>query len=284
MGNWWKQPIILVCVCILCISPAVAQKKNELRVATYNIRYDTPKDSLNAWSHRKDNVKALIMYHNFDIVGTQEALARQLKDLGEMLEYAYFDGGQNDGLSIGGHVSIFFKRDRFKQLDSGVFWLNETPNKRGKGWDATNRNRACLWVKFHDVNTEKIFFLFNVHFDYDGVIARTESAKLMVQKIKEIAGKVPVICTGDFNAIPKHEPIQIMQTILNDAYAVTIMPPYGPVGTYNGFKFDASLKGRIDYIFVSDHFSVLKYATLTDSKNQRYPSDHLPVVVDLLLE
>ena len=74
------------------------------------------------------------------------------------------------------------------------------------------------------------------------------------------------------------EQMKSLSSFLNDAYAVTEMPPYGPVGTSNGFRFTAAFKNRIDYVFVSDHFQVRKYAALSDAKDQRYPSDHLPVV------
>jgi len=275
--------IMILCACLLSM-PVVAQKKKEIRVATFNLRMDTPRDGVNAWQHRKENVKALIRFHDFDIFGTQEGFVHQLKDLLEITEYAYIGGGRDDGLSAGEHSAIFYKTDRFKLLDSGDFWLSETPDQPGKGWDATH-NRICSWAKFKDANTKQAFYVFNVHFDNKGMVARRESGKLMVQKIREIAGNAPVICTGDFNSTPEIEPIKNMQTILNDSYVVTAMPPYGPVGTStkNTFSLDAPLKDRIDYIFVSNHFSVLKYAVLTDAREQRYSSDHLPALADVVI-
>jgi endonuclease/exonuclease/phosphatase family metal-dependent hydrolase len=272
---------MMICVCLLCL-PATAQKKKEIRVATYNLRMDTPNDGINAWPNRKENVKALIRYHDFDIFGTQEGFVHQLKDLCEMPEYTYCGAGRNDGKDGGEHSAIFYKTGRFKLLESGDFWLSETPDIPGKGWDATCCNRICSWAKFKDANTKKEFYVFNVHFDHQGVVARRESGKLMVQKIREIAGKVPVIFTGDLNSTPETEQVQTIQTVLNDSYSATVMPPYGPTGTFNGFRFDAQLNNRIDYIFVSKSFKVMKYAVLTDAKDQRYPSDHLPVVADVL--
>ena len=277
------KSIMFLCACLLCL-PATAQKKKEIRVATYNLRMDTPGDGVNAWPNRKENVKALILFHDFDIFGTQEGFVHQLKDLCEMPGYAYIGAGRDDGISGGEHSSIFYKTNRFKLLDSGNFWLSETPDQPGKGWDATCCNRICSWAKFRDANTKKDFFVFNVHFDHQGVVARRESGKLMVQKIKEIAGSNPVIFTGDLNSTPETEQVQTIQTIVNDSYRVTAMPPYGPVGTFNGFRFDAPLKDRIDYIFVSKHFSVSKYAVLTDALEQRYPSDHLPVVAEVKIK
>ncbi|MBK1440627.1 endonuclease/exonuclease/phosphatase family protein [Parapedobacter sp. ISTM3] len=259
------------------------ERRSTLNVASYNLRMDTPRDSLNAWPHRKANVKALIQYHDFDIVGTQEAFIHQINDLLEMPGYAYFGAGRDDGQQGGEHSAILYKKDRFEIIDSGNFWLSETPEVPGLGWDATCCNRICSWVKMTDKNTQRAFYVFNAHFDHQGVVARRESGKLMVAKIKEIAGELPVICTGDFNSTPETEQIKGLSALLNDAYSATKMPPYGPVGTSNGFRFTAPLRNRIDYVLVSDHFEVTKYAVLTDAKDQRYPSDHLPVVATLRL-
>jgi endonuclease/exonuclease/phosphatase family metal-dependent hydrolase len=274
------KTFIALCISLLCI-PALAQEKPGIRVASYNLRFNTPDDGLNAWPNRKENVKALVLYHDFDIFGTQEGLIGQLRELGEMPGYTYFGAGRDDGIEGGEHSAIFYKKERFERLESGNFWLSETPDQPGKGWDATCCNRICSWAKLKDRLSQKEFYFFSVHFDHQGVVARKESGKLMVKKIKEIAKDAPAICTGDFNSTPETEQIHTMQTILNDSYEVTVMPPYGPAGTFNGYHFDAPLKNRIDYVFVSKSFTVRKYAVLTDAKEQRYPSDHLPVVVDL---
>ena len=274
--------MMILCACLMWL-PATAQKKSTIRVASYNLRMDTPNDGVNAWPNRKENVRALIRYHDFDIFGTQEGFVHQLKDLCEMRGYAYTGAGRDDGIAGGEHSAIFYKTDRFKLLESGNFWLSETPDTPGKGWDATCCNRICSWAKFRDAHTKKTFFVFNVHFDHQGVVARRESGKLMLQKIKEIAGSAPVIFTGDLNSTPDTEQVQTIQTVMLDSFKATLLPPYGPAGTFNGFRFEAPLKDRIDYIFVSRHFSVSKYAVLTDALEQRYPSDHLPVAADVEL-
>ena len=253
-------------------------RNSEVRVASYNLRMDTSSDGLNAWPNRKENVKALIQYHDFDIIGTQEGFKHQLDGLLEIPGYAYFGGGRDDGKEAGEHSAVIYKTSRFEILESGDFWLRENPDEPGLGWDATCCNRIASWAKFSDKDAKKEFFVFNAHFDHEGVIARRESGNLMVEKIKEIAKDAPVICTGDFNSLPDTEQIKTLSTFLNDAYAITKMPPYGPVGTFSSFNFTAPFKDRIDYIFVSDHFEVAKYGVLTDAKDQRYPSDHLPVV------
>ena len=274
----------LILYCILIVQMAVAQKSDPIIVATYNLRYDNKNDGINAWPNRKENVKALIRFHDFDLFGTQEGLRNQLNDIAELTEFAFLGAGRDDGKEAGEHSAIFYKKARFSVLQSGNFWLSETPDKPGKGWDATCCNRICSWAKFRDLNTKKAFYFFSVHFDHQGVEARRQSGKLMVAKIKEIAKNEPVILVGDFNSTPKTEQIQTIQTLLSDAHNVTVTPPYGPEGTFNSFKFDAPMDNRIDYIFVSKPINVLKYGVLTDAKEQRYPSDHQPVMVKVVMK
>jgi len=280
MKNLFISTLLLSIVCQAC-----CQTNDEtLRVASYNLRMDTRSDSLNAWPYRKENVKALIKYHDIDIVGTQEGFLHQLQDICELTEYAYFGAGRDDGKTAGEHSAVFYKKNRFEVLESGDFWLSETPNVPGKGWDATCCNRICSWAKLKERNTGKIFYLFNVHFDHQGRVARRESGKLMVAKMKEIAGNNPVICTGDFNSTPETEQIQLLSTYLNDTRAVSQLPPYGPEGTFTRGFANPIGAGRIDYIFVSKGIKVLKYASITDNDGRYYPSDHIPVMADIMLK
>ncbi|MGV3603947.1 MAG: endonuclease/exonuclease/phosphatase family protein [Dyadobacter fermentans] len=276
-----KKFALYLLAMLLVTTASFAQKTATINVASYNLRYNTPNDGVNAWPNRKENVKGLIRFHEFDIFGVQEALVGQLKDVAELPEFTYYGKGRDDGKEGGEHSAIFYKKDRFKLLKSGDFWLSETPDKPGLGWDATCCNRICSWAQFEDLKTKKKFFFFNVHFDHQGVEARRQSGHLMVKKIKEIAGNSTAILTGDFNSTPETEQIKTLGAALNDTHDVTKQAPYGPEGTFNSFKFDAPMKARIDYIFVSKNVDVLKYGVLTDSKEQRYPSDHQPVLVKI---
>jgi endonuclease/exonuclease/phosphatase family metal-dependent hydrolase len=280
-----KNTILIISIILFALAGCYDRgcKPAGIKVASYNLRMDTPSDSLNAWSYRKDKVKALVQYHDFDIFGTQEGFLHQLQGICELTEYAYTGAGRDDGKDGGEHSAIFYRKDRFQVMDSGNFWLSETPDKPGKGWDATCCNRICSWARFKDLNTSKEIYFFNLHFDHQGKTARIESGKLMVKKIQEIAKDAPVICTGDFNSLPDSEQIQAICSILSDSRRVSKTPPYGPEGTCNT-RFTYPVKQRIDYIFVSKQFEVLKYAVLVDADNRWYPSDHQPVVADLELK
>ena len=278
-----KKSILYLFILLFYVQAVTAQKVDPINIASYNLRYDNKGDGINAWPNRKENVKALVKFYDFDIFGVQEALVGQLKDVAELTEYTYYGKGRDDGLEGGEHSAIFYKKERFKLLKSGDFWLSETPDKPGKGWDAVCCNRISSWGKFQDLVTKKEFFFFCVHFDHQGVEARRQSGFLMVKKIKEIAGNSTVILTGDFNSTPETEQIKTIQTILSDSHEVTKQPPYGPEGTFNSFKFDAPMDKRIDYIFVTKNIDVLKYGVLTDAKEQRYPSDHQPVLIKAVI-
>lgn len=270
-------------VLLILVQYSFSKEKYPIQVASYNLRYDNVHDGVNGWANRKDHVKALIRFHDFDIFGTQEGLINQVKDIAELQQYAWIGKGRDDGKEAGEHCAVFYKKDRFKLLENGDFWLSETPDKPTIGWDSRVNKRVCTWGKFKDLKTRKEFYFISVHFDNIGVVARKESAKLMVKKIEEITKGKPVICVGDFNSTPETEQVAKMKTILKDSYEVTQEPPYGPEGTTNGFRFDAPMKYRIDYILVSSKIDVLKYGSLTDSYEQKYPSDHLPIMSKVVI-
>lgn len=270
----------------LLVSIALSAQRNNVasfNIASYNLRMDTSRDSLDSWKHRKDMVNGLIRFHDFDIFGTQEGFHHQITDIIDPGDYAYTGTGRDDGKNAGEHSAIIYKKDKFLVLDKGDFWFSETPEIPGKGWDATCCNRICSWAKFKDIISGKEFYFFNLHYDHQGKEARSQSSLLLMKKIREIAEGYPVICTGDFNAIPDSEPIQLIYKdgLLNDSYIVTLQPPYGTTGTFNSFNVHAEMKNRIDYIWVSNEFMVNKYGVLNDAQYGHFPSDHFPVMINV---
>jgi len=247
-----------------------------INIITYNIRLNVASDGVNAWPNRKDNVKALVKFHDADILCVQEALPEQFDALLENSNFDVVGVGRDDGKRKGEFSAVYFDKNRFTKKDGGTFWLSETPDVPSKGWDAA-LNRICSWAKLYDKQNKKEFIVFNTHYDHIGVQARIESAKLLKSKIQQIAPTLPVVFTGDLNVTPETEAIATIKSFLIDAKDVSVEPPYGPTGTFNGFDFNNDLKNRIDYIFVNKGFKVQKFAVLTDSKDKRYYSDHLPV-------
>lgn len=281
-----KKTVFILGLSLMTIIAAACTNNNSgeecnLRVASFNLRMDTPNDGENAWPNRKEMVKGLIRFHDLDIIGTQEGFKHQLDDILELNGYTYVGAGRDDGKDAGEHSAIIYKKDRLELLDNGDFWFSETPEVPGKGWDATCCNRICSWAKFKDQVSGKEFFVFNSHYDHEGKVARKNSSLLLIEKIEQIAGDSPVFATGDFNATPDDEPIQTIYNAgkLNDSCLVTEEPPYGTEGTFNAFRPDAPSNSRIDYIWVSSGITVKKYGVLNDRPYGRFPSDHFPVVI-----
>ncbi len=259
----------------------------QMNIISFNIRYNTPNDGINAWPNRIEMATGLLRFHEPDIFGLQEALHGQILDVQkELPEYEWFGVGREDGEEGGEFSPIFYKKSEFILLKNGTFWLSETPDVPSKGWDAA-LNRIVTWGHFQSKVTGKQFLVFNTHFDHVGKEARKNSAGLIRTKIQEMTQNknLPVIVTGDFNLTPDTEPIQMLKKFAKDSREVTEEPPYGPAGTFNGFNLTTDLSSnRIDYIFVYGAIDVLKYAALAEIKDQRFPSDHLPVFVKVQLK
>ncbi|MFD0939498.1 endonuclease/exonuclease/phosphatase family protein [Pedobacter boryungensis] len=276
-----KRTFLLLLICVSITSITNAQKNQPINIISYNIRLNVASDGINAWPNRKDNVKALVKFYDADILCVQEALPEQFDDLLAKTDFDVVGVGRDDGKRKGEFSAVYFNKNRFVKKDGGTFWLSLTPDVPSKGWDAA-LNRVCSWVKLYDKSNKREFIVFNTHYDHIGVQARIESAKLIKRKIQEIAPKLPVVFTGDLNVTPETEAIATIKSFLTDAKEISIEPPYGPSGTFNGFKWDSPLKDKIDYIFVNKTFKVQKFAVLSDSKDQRYYSDHLPVFARLM--
>lgn len=262
------------------LSADAAISDSQFRVASYNIRYraDADEASGNGWDLRKGPLAKLIVSHEFDLVGTQEGYDSQLEDLKSLMPGFSYVGHRYGGDKVKHNCAIFYKTSLFEVLDSGVFWLSETPDVPSIGWDA-NDQRICQWIKFKVKKTGKSFYFFNAHFYWRLKIAKEESGPLMARKIKEIAGDAPLICTGDFNSTVETPQIIAIKKVLSDAYDITKKPREGVENTnMSGGVFQGQPVNRIDYIFLSRHFTVEDYKVISDMYNDnRYPSDHLPV-------
>lgn len=251
----------------------------QLNLMTYNIKYANETDGENSWSKRKDFITNQLKFYEPDIFGVQEAVFDQLTHFtAELNGYDYIGTGR-DGGENGEFSAILYKADKFKALISGTFWLAKDITIPAKGWDAAFP-RVCTYALFEEKETGKQFWLFNTHFDHRGKKARLESAKLILTKIAEInTARLPVILMGDLNLDPDAGAIQLIADKLRDSRNVAKTVAFGSEGTFNGYKFHEPVTRRIDYIFVNDKVEVLKYGVLTDSKDQKYPSDHFPVLI-----
>jgi endonuclease/exonuclease/phosphatase family metal-dependent hydrolase len=272
-----------LCALFLLLAVSATGSAQTMKVATYNVRYDNKQDTANAWLRRLPHLTNLIRFQDFDLFGTQEVLYTQLQDMTSKLPgYAYIGVGRDDGKQAGEYSAIFYKQDRYKLLKQGTFWLAPNTTTPVKGWDAA-LPRVCTWGQFQEKSTGFTFYLFNTHFDHVGVEARKESAKLILAKIKEMAGTSPAILTGDLNVDQRNESYTLLSTsgTLKDAYQTAALV-YAPNGTFNNFKTTTKTDARIDHIFLSPAFTATRYGILTDTYGGgKIPSDHYPVAIEV---
>ena len=257
----------------------------QLMVGSYNIRYKNANDSLqgNVWTKRCQVICDQVNFMAPDIFGAQEVLHVQLQDMLNALDgYSYIGIGRDDGKQGGEYEAIFYKKDKLTLLDHGDFWLSETPDKPGLGWDAACI-RICTWGRFSINDSqresrrrglfgrgpkpkEKELYFFNLHMDHVGVVARREAAKLVVAKVQEIAQGAPVFITGDFNVDQYNEIYTIFTEsgLLKDSYDAARIR-FAENGTFNAFKTEYYTTSRIDHVFVSPETEVEAYGVLTNS-------------------
>ncbi len=256
------------------------------KVMTYNIRVDFGGDGENNWEFRRDFLAQQIQFYEPDFVGTQEGKAHQLNYIDSTLTNYKFIGISRDNSKTEGEFSaIFYNFKKFKLIKEGTFWLSPTPEKPSKGWDAAYE-RICTHGLFENIKTKQQFYVFNTHFDHIGETARIKSAELILEKITAInTARLPFVVTGDFNCESNSKSYELLSNQLNDSKKVSIEKPFGPSGTFSGFEFHKPVTTLIDYIFTSKgNIKVQKYAVLSDSKDCKYPSDHLPVVAELIVQ
>ena len=253
---------------------------------SFNIRYDNPNDGPNRWANRREMLFGVIEAADCDLIGLQEVLPSQAAELKERFgkTYAFLGVPREDGKTRGEIALIMYRRDRFDARRDGTFWLSETPDQVGsKGWDAALA-RVVTWVELIDRRAgDRPLVYFNTHWDHQGKRAREGSAKLMRQKITELASDRPVVITGDFNADARSRPSPyrtLLGETLFDTFADVHPAPTTQDFTFHGFKGQGT--ERIDWILHNAAFRT-REATIVRTHNDegRYPSDHFPVTATL---
>lgn len=251
-----------------------------LLVMTYNVRYGTADDGENSWEHRSELALDVVRVDRPDAVGMQELLPFQREAfLAACPDYDVVGRGR-DADGGGEQSAIFFRRERLVLLDSGNFWLSETPDVPGsQSWDSS-LPRMCTWARFRDLETGRGLHLLNTHFDHRGEVARREGARLIMNRIAALDPPGPVVLTGDLNATPTSPPLHELASLI-DAWGTT-HPDGMAGGTFHGF--DGGTDGRrIDYVLVTPGVRVLDAEVLSMGSDGRYPSDHHPVSARLLI-
>lgn len=256
---------------------------DDIRVMTFNLRYDNPADSINAWPNRADLVCRFIKDEKPDLLGMQEVLLHQYELLDSALsDYESAGVGRSDGAKGGEMNPVFFRKEKYDMVRTKTFWLSETPEVAGsQAWGA-GLPRIVTWAELVDKESHEHLFWFNTHFAHDSDSARIMSSILLLNKVDSIASGFPFIITGDFNMLPTSRGYQILTgpaesvPLLMDSYEISEKRPYGPGYSYNDFS-DKEGSGRIDYIFVRDGMKVTDHRTIIKKERGIFISDHWPV-------
>lgn len=266
---------------LLTLTAAVScNTPQELAVMTLNMRYDNPEDGMNNWRFRRERIAGVIKAQEVDVLGTQELLSNQFNDLSGLLTgYQGVGVGRLDGAESGEYCAVFFRKDRFTLLDSGTFWLSETPEVVGSlGWDGACE-RIATWVVLRDRDGRELFFI-DTHLDHVGQVARDEGVSLLMKRIETLSGGRPVILTGDFNSEPGSSVVAHVQKdgVLRDAKAIAAQRS-GTDWSFSDFgQIPEAERPLLDYIFVSGDIEAVRYEVLPDTFDGGYVSDHAPVM------
>lgn len=262
---------------------------SRITAMTYNVRYDNPHETDNDWTRRRDQVAGVIRFRDPDLVGLQEARHTQVADLGDRLDrYEWVRAGRREDPSAGELVAVGYDEDRFDLEADGSFWLSETPGEPGAGWDAM-LPRLARYVRLREPDTGVELYHFNTHFDHTGETARRESARLLLDRIDDIAPGAPVLVTGDLNCRPTSAPYERLTgrdeasdgRTLRDAHGEAVWRQLGPTTTMTDFQNLVPDK-KIDYVLVSSDVDVVTHGVCSDTYDGgAYPSDHLPVVAEV---
>lgn len=298
----------VLCMSFAAVSASAGQKilgADSLCVMTYNIRYSDGdrKSADRKWDVRKDDLANLVARANPDVVGFQEVLPDQKKFL-EMRfpDYVFVGEFRNLDRKSGEASPIAYRKDRFTVVNSGTFWLSETPDLPGsKSW-GTAYPRICSWAVLVDKVSGKRFAFANAHTDHKSESAREKGMLLVIERMKMFGSGCPIVFTGDHNCLEYEKPALAVSEILKDALYLSETPPEGPWRTANGWRWcekettmveamkkpvkernfnaDGRLASRIDYIYVSPDTKVHSYRTIAEPRpgTHLYPSDHFPSV------
>ncbi|HNZ49571.1 MAG TPA: endonuclease/exonuclease/phosphatase family protein [Candidatus Hydrogenedentes bacterium] len=254
-----------------------------LKVMTFNVRYGTALDGENAWPHRKDILIKTIRDQSPDLLGLQECLAMQADYIQAAFpEYRWF-GIDRDVTGKGEMTCIFYRHADLYPVESGNFWLSETPEIPASiSWDSS-LTRIATWARFYHKESKSWIHYYNTHLDHRGEEARVQGITLISKRMAALPDGSVAILTGDFNAsAEKSRAYEVaMEEGFTDAW-IAAEKREGPEVTFTAFKTpNLDKKDRIDWILFKGSVRVSRCETITYSENGRYPSDHFPVCATL---
>jgi endonuclease/exonuclease/phosphatase family metal-dependent hydrolase len=243
----------------LQIQTPVASAEDSIEAMSFNIRLGVAKDGRNHWKLRKDLVFGVLRDHKPDVVGMQEAWTFQVDEIQKALpEYGLIGRSRQKEADVGEWCPVLYLKAKYEVLESGTFWLSDTPEKEGSMNWGNKIPRICTWARLKGKQSGRSFFVYNTHFDHKSQSSREKSAVLCAKRIAERkpAGEAAMFM-GDLNAGEQNKAITTLGKSLVDT----------------------------DYVYVTPgQWEIVNAKILHDhSTDGRYPSDHYPVSAELKL-
>jgi len=282
-----SQRFLLAILATIVMLPAVANaadaaraSASELVIATYNLRF-AGSEAANAWPERRPVVKALLDRYQPDLIGTQEGLYHQLKDIAADQPAYDWIGLGRDGGSRGEFMAIFYRRDRLEPLEYDHFWLSDTPEVVASSTWGNGVRRMVTWVRFRDRTTGREFYFWNTHLDHEVQLAREKAAELIRRRIAALPPDIPLFLVGDFNAVAtanRAYDILAKESRLADTWFAARERRNEDANSFTGFGPLRHEGQRIDWILARGAMEVRATEAVTFRPGDQWPSDHLPIV------
>nr|WP_246102376.1 endonuclease/exonuclease/phosphatase family protein [Streptomyces piniterrae] len=256
-----------------------ADRGHGLRVMTFNLRYAADTRP-NSWGERRPVMRTLLRREAPQLLGTQEGLYGQLRDIAEDLgpHYDWVGTGRGGG-SRDEFATVFYDVRRLAPVEYDHFWLSDTPYLIGSTSWGNTVVRMVTWVRFRDLRTDGEFYALNTHLDHAHQYSRERSAALITERLHALDSALPRIVTGDFNVAAHHNPVY--EAMLDGGSLVdswdTADERSAQYGTFHGYRPLVPDGDRIDWILTSPTVRTRRATINTFSEHGQFPSDHLPV-------
>lgn len=272
---------------LLEISTALEKKEEKIRLVTYNMLFNLHDDSLdeeNRWPNRLPRIVELIRDMRPDIINTQELYPSQVQDIVDLIgeNFSFFPGQKEE---VGESYGIFYRTDRFELVSSYM-------------------EQSLSMIQLRDLKTDKIFHVFNTHLAFSNIEKREAQAHKISQIIEPFAQQMAVIFTGDLNTFPERLDLPALpfydgdyihrilsKGSLKNSHEQSLLGHFGPISTFTNSHTDIKpFQGTgtpgviLDYIYVSKKITVLTHAVEHGTVNGHFPSDHMPVLIDFLID
>lgn len=257
------------------------EQSDEITIMSTNVRCYSPEDIFKkSWFYRAHLVIDDINSVKPDIIGFQEVSPLHYNYIVKSMQGYLHEMAYRDDFVLSEGCPIFYRADKYERIDSGSFWLSNTPDVMSKDWGSAHY-RICVYIILRDKVSGKEFVVFNTHLDHVSDEARIEGIKVVLNKIAEF-GDLPAFLMGDLNAKPSSLTIQSTKEAFDDAHDIAVSADDGPTYHKWGTQMD---RERIDYIMISKGASeVLEYRIVNNCYNGVYSSDHASIYIKVRLK